>query len=227
MGIGLEKPYLIAIDGEEATGSFQAIDFLRDVNDNKKTDLGKHVTVIGGGNVAMDAARVSRRLGAEVTILYRRRIQDMPSDPEEIEGCEQEKINIITQAIPTRVIKDEKGRVKAIEYLRAEMVDDPKGRRPRPVPIEGSETILEVDTVIGAIGQEAYYDFLGTEWIEKLKTERGHLVTDQYMQTSIERLFAGGDSVNSTADAISAIADGHRAAKGIDTLLSGNQTLKI
>ena len=227
MGIGLEKPYLIAIDGEEATGSFQAIDFLRDVNDNKKTDLGKHVTVIGGGNVAMDAARVSRRLGAEVTILYRRRIQDMPSDPEEIEGCEQEKINIITQAIPTRVIKDEKGRVKAIEYLRAEMVDDPKGRRPRPVPIEGSETILEVDTVIGAIGQEAYYDFLGAEWIEKLKTERGHLVTDQHMQTSIERLFAGGDSVNSTADAISAIADGHRAAKGIDTLLSGNQTLKI
>ncbi len=222
MGVGLEKPYLIAIDGEDATGSMQAIDFLRDVNENKKTDLGKRVAVIGGGNVAMDAARVGRRLGADVTILYRRRVQDMPSDPEEIEGSEQENVHIIPQAIPTRILKDEQGRVKAIEYLRAEMVDDPKGRRPRPVPIEGSETIQEVDTVIGAIGQEAYYDFLGDEWIEKLKTERGHIVTNQLMQTSIERLFAGGDSVNRTADAITAIADGHRAAKGIDALLSNN-----
>ena len=222
MGVGLEKPYLIAIDGEDATGSMQAIDFLRDVNENKKTDLGKRVAVIGGGNVAMDAARVGRRLGADVTILYRRRVQDMPSDPEEIEGSEQENVHIIPQAIPTRIMKDEQGRVKAIEYLRAEMVDDPKGRRPRPVPIEGSETIQEVDTVIGAIGQEAYYDFLGDEWIEKLKTERGHIVTNQLMQTSIERLFAGGDSVNRTADAITAIADGHRAAKGIDALLSNN-----
>ena len=222
MGVGLEKPYLIAIDGEDAAGSMQAIDFLRNVNENKETGLGKKVVVIGGGNVAMDAARVSRRFGAEVTILYRRRVQDMPSDTEEIEGCEQENVHIIPQAIPTRVLKDEKGRVKAIEYLHAKMVDDPKGRRPRPVPIEGSETILEVDTVIGAIGQEAYYDFLGAEWIEKLKTERGHIVTNQQMQTSIERLFAGGDSVNRTADAISAIADGHRAAKGIDALLSDN-----
>ena len=146
----------------------------------------------------------------------------MPSDPEEIEGSEQENVHIIPQAIPTRILKDEQGRVKAIEYLRAEMVADPKGRRPRPVPIEGSETILEVDTVIGAIGQEAYYDFLGDEWIEKLKTERGHIVTNQQMQTSIERLFAGGDSVNRTADAISAIAVGHRAAKGIDAILSEN-----
>ncbi|MFB6342978.1 FAD-dependent oxidoreductase [Saccharicrinis sp. FJH62] len=219
MGVGLEKPYLIAIDGEDAAGSMQAIDFLRNVNENKETGLGAKAVVIGGGNVAMDAARVSRRLGAEVTILYRRRVQDMPSDPEEIEGCEQESVHIIPQAIPTRILKDEEGKVKAVEYLHAKMVDDPKGRRPRPVPIEGSETIVEVDTVIGAIGQEAYYDFLGVEWIEKLKTERGHIVTNSQMQTSIERLFAGGDSVNRTADAISAIADGHRAAKGIDAFL--------
>ncbi len=220
MGIGLEKPYLIAIEGEDAIGSLQAIDFLKDINEGKNIDLGQHVVVIGGGNVAMDAARVSRRLGSEVTILYRRRVQDMPSDAEEIEGCEQEKIHIIPQAIPTRIIKDEQGKVKAIEYLHAKMVDDPRGKRPRPIPIEGTETILEVNTVIGAIGQEAYYDFLGTEWLEKLKTERGHIVTNQYRQTSIECLFAGGDSVNSTADAISAIADGHKAAKGIDDLLS-------
>ncbi len=224
MGIGLEKPYLIAIEGEDAEGSMQAIDFLRDVNENKEMKLGHHVVVIGGGNVAMDAARVSRRYGAEVTILYRRRIEDMPSDPEEIEGCEIENVHIIPQAIPTRLIKDEKGKLKAIEYLKAEMVDDPKGKRPRPVAIEGSETILEVSTVIGAIGQESNFDFLETEWLQKLHTSRGHVVTDLNMQTSIEGLFAGGDSVNSTADAISAIADGHKAAKGIDNYLMNKQT---
>jgi len=169
----------------------------------------------------MDAARVSRRFGAKVTVLYRRRIQDMPSDPEEIEGCEQENVHIETQAIPTRIIKDENGKVKGIEYLKAEMVTDAKGGRPKPVAIEGSETILEVSTVIGAIGQEGYFDFLGTEWLEKLKIERGRVVTNDAMQTSIEKLFAGGDSVNAVADAISAIADGHKAAMGIDALLSG------
>lgn len=220
MGIGFEKPYLIAIEGEEGPGSLQAIEFLREVNEGEKPELGKHVVVIGGGNVAMDAARVSRRLGAEVTVLYRRRVVDMPSDPEEIEGCEQEGIHIEAQAIPTRIIRDEQGKVKAIEYLRAEMQPNPRGGRPKPVPIEGSETILEVSTVIGAIGQEGYYDFLGTKWLERLKMERGRVVTDQNMQTSVARLYAGGDSVNRTADAISAIADGHQAAKGIDALLS-------
>ena len=224
MGIGFEKPYLIAIEGEAGQGSMQAIDFLREVNEGKTPDIGNHVAVIGGGNVAMDAARVSRRFGAQVTILYRRRVQDMPSDQEEIEGCEQEGINIVPQAIPTRIIRDDSAKVKAIEYLRAEMVDDPRGGRPRPVPIEGSETILELTNVIGAIGQEAYYDFMGTEWLGKLKTERGRVVTDENMQTSIEKLFAGGDSVNKTADAISAIADGHRAARGIDEMLRGKKS---
>jgi len=95
----------------------QAIDFLREVNEGKTPDIGNHVAVIGGGNVAMDAARVSRRYGARVTVLYRRRVQDMPSDQEEIEGCEQEEINIVPQAIPTRIIRDDSGKVKAIEYL--------------------------------------------------------------------------------------------------------------
>ena len=166
MGIGYEKPYLIAIDGEDAKGSIQAIDFLRDVNENKKPELGHHVAVIGGGNVAMDAARVSRRFGAEVTVLYRRRVVDMPSDPEEIEGSEQENVHIEAQSIPTRIIKDENGKVKGIEYLKAEMVTDSKGGRPKPVAIEGSETIREVSTVIGAIGQEGYFEFRGTDYLE-------------------------------------------------------------
>ncbi len=219
MGIGFEKPYLLAIENETAKGSLQAIDFLREVNEGKKPEIGNKVVVIGGGNVAMDAARVSRRLGAAVSILYRRRLEDMPSDPEEIEGCEQEGIHIITQAIPTRIIINEGNEVTGIEYLKAKMVADEKGGRPKPEPIEGSETIIEATAVIGAIGQYGAYEFLGNEWLEKLNIKKGRIVVDDNMQTSIPRLFAGGDSVNPTADAISAIADGHKAAKGIDKLL--------
>ncbi|NSW44845.1 MAG: FAD-dependent oxidoreductase [Bacteroidales bacterium] len=221
MGIGFEKPYLLAIENEGAKGSLQAIDFLREVNEGKKPEIGNKVVVIGGGNVAMDAARVSRRLGAEVSILYRRRIEDMPSDPEEIEGCEQEGIHIITQAIPTKIMVDANNVVTGIEYLKAKMVPDERGGRPRPEPIEGSETIIEATAVIGAIGQEGAYEFLGNEWLQKLNIKKGRIVVDDAMQTSIPRLFAGGDSVNPTADAISAIADGHKAARGIDKLLKG------
>jgi len=221
MGIGFEKPYLLAIENEGAKGSLQAIDFLREVNEGKKPEIGNKVVVIGGGNVAMDAARVSRRLGAEVSILYRRRIEDMPSDPEEIEGCEQEGIHIITQAIPTRIIVDANNVVTGIEYLKAKMVPDERGGRPKPEPIEGSETVIEATAVIGAIGQEGAYEFLGNEWLQKLNIKRGRIVVDESMQTSIPRLFAGGDSVNATADAISAIADGHKAARGIDKFLKG------
>jgi len=221
MGIGFEKPFLLAIENEGAKGSLQAIDFLREVNEGKKPEIGNKVVVIGGGNVAMDAARVSRRLGAEVSILYRRRIEDMPSDPEEIEGCEQEGIHIITQAIPTRIIVDANNVVTGIEYLKAKMVPDERGGRPKPEPIEGSETVIEATAVIGAIGQEGAYEFLGNEWLQKLNIKRGRIVVDESMQTSIPRLFAGGDSVNATADAISAIADGHKAARGIDKFLKG------
>jgi len=221
MGIGFEKPYLLAIENEGAKGSLQAIDFLREVNEGKKPEIGNKVVVIGGGNVAMDAARVSRRLDAEVSILYRRRIEDMPSDPEEIDGCKQEGIQIITQAIPTKIIVDSNNVVTGIEYLKARMVADERGGRPKPEPIEGSETIIEATAVIGAIGQEGAYEFLGNEWLQKLNIKKGRIVVDESMQTSIPRLFAGGDSVNATADAISAIADGHKAARGIDKMLKG------
>jgi NADPH-dependent glutamate synthase beta subunit-like oxidoreductase len=170
--------------------------------------------------VAIDGARVSARHDAEVTILYRRRVEDMPADWEEIEGAEDEGIHIHPQAIPVRIIADESGKkVKAIEYLEAKMVAE-EGGRPRPVPIEGSETIMEVDTVIGAIGQEADYSFLeGTSHMDKIEFNRGRIVTNDKQQTADPKIFAGGDAVNRTADAISAIADGFRAVKAIDAFL--------
>ncbi|HDO27089.1 MAG TPA: hypothetical protein ENH02_03135, partial [Bacteroidetes bacterium] len=155
-----------------------------------------------------------------VTILYRRRVQDMPADWEEIEGAEAEGVHIIPQGIPIKVHKDENGRVKAIEYLKAEMVPDERGGRPKPVAIEGSNTIIEATSVMAAIGQMGDYSFLEKEFEETIKVERGRFVVNEKQQTGDPKVFAGGDAVNRTADAISAIADGFRACKAIDEMLS-------
>jgi len=223
IGIGFEKPWKLGIEGEELENAIPAVEYLRMINDGETYNVGKKVAVIGGGNVAIDGARVAARHDAEVTILYRRRVEDMPADWEEIEGAEDEGVHIHPQAIPVRVIADESGKkVKAIEYIEAEMVAE-EGARPRPVPIEGSETILEVDTVIGAIGQEADYSFLPEEYMDKIEFNRGRIVTNKMQQTSDAKVFAGGDAVNRTADAISAIADGFRAVKGIEAFLLKNK----
>ncbi len=224
MGVGFPQPWTLGIDGEDAKGSMQAVNFLHMVNSGEKVDIGKKVAVIGGGNVAIDAARVSARLGAEVTILYRRRVQDMPADWEEIEGAEQEGIDIVPQTIPVKIHTDDKGKVKAIEYLMAEMVPDEKGGRPKPVAIEGSNKIMEVDSVMGAIGQQGDYSFLEGEYAEKIQVERGRFVVNENQQTTDPKVYAGGDAVNRTADAISAIADGFRACKAIDATLAGKKS---
>jgi len=219
VGVGFQKPYRIGIKGEDAKGAFPAVDLLFDVNDGKTPDIGDKVVVIGGGNVAIDGARVSRRLGAEVTIMYRRRVQDMPADWEEIEGAEHEDVRIMPQTIPVEIIADENNKVTAIKYLLAEMVDDDKGGRPRPVPIEGSEAVMEVSSVIGAIGQEADYSFLPEEFTKQIEISRGRMIVDANQMTTMPKVFAGGDAVNRNADAISAIADGYRAVKGIENSL--------
>ena len=220
MGVGFPDAWSLGVDGENAKGSMQAFRYLYMVNAGEKVDVGDKVIVVGGGNVAIDAARVSRRMGADVTILYRRRVEDMPADWEEIEGAEDEGVNIVPQAIPIKVIADEKGHVKALEYLKAEMVPDPKGGRPKPVAIEGSNTIVEATAVMAAIGQMGDYSFLEKEFEEKIKIERGRFVVNEKQQTGDPKVFAGGDAVNRTADAISAIADGFRACKAIDEMLS-------
>ncbi len=220
MGVGFPEAWTLGIDGEDAKGSMQAVNFLHEVNAGEKIDVGEKVAVIGGGNVAIDAARVSARLGADVTILYRRRVQDMPADWEEIEGAEQEGIAIVPQTIPVKILTDEKGKVKAIEYLMAEMVADDKGGRPKPVAIEGSNKVLEIDSIMGAIGQQGDYSFLEGDFEAKIKVERGRIVVDENQQTTDPKVYAGGDAVNRTADAISAIADGFKACKAIDAALA-------
>jgi len=221
LGVGFQKAWTLGLENEDAQGSIAAVDYLDIINRGDSYDVGKKVAVIGGGNVAIDGARVSRRYGAEVTILYRRRVSEMPADWEEIEGAEDEGIHIEIQAIPTRIIVDSNNKVTGIEYLKAEMVADDKGGRPRPVAIEGSETIYECDTVIGAIGQEADYSFIPEKYLDKIEINRGMLITNEDKQTGDPKVFAGGDTVNKTADAISAIADGFIAVKSIDKMLMG------
>ncbi len=134
------------IPGEEAQGVFRGVDFLRRVNLGEKMEVGEKVAVIGGGNVAFDAARTALRLGAkEVSIVYRRTRDEMPANDEEIEEAEHEKIKFLYLVAPTRIVT-ENGKVKGLECLRMELGDfDASGRR-RPVPVKGSEFILEVDT---------------------------------------------------------------------------------
>ena len=182
--------------------------------------LGEKVVVIGGGNVAMDAARTARRYGSVVTVLYRRREIDMPADDEEIHDAHLEGIEFITQAIPIKLErKDDK---LSLIWNKAEMVEQPDGGRPKPVAIEGEIHDLRIDNLITAIGQGADYSFLGDDIASQIKYKRYKIITNNKKQTSLPKVFAGGDIVNNTADAISAIADGHTAAKGIHDYLSRN-----
>ncbi len=221
MGIGLQDAWSLGIQDEDAEGVWSAVEFLGKANAGETPDIGKRVVVVGGGDVSIDCSRVSKRFGADVFQSYRRRIQDMPADPEEIEGAEQEHIHIMPQTIPTRVIKDEKGHVKGMEYLKAEMVSE-GGGRPRPVAIEGSETIIECDAIIAAIGQKANYELLPKEIADKLEMVKDKIKVNEDRLTSIPKLFAGGDAVKfGNSDAISAIADGYAATKAIDKMLMG------
>lgn len=219
MGVGYELPWTLGITGEDLEGSLQAVTYLDIINSGKELNVGNKVAVIGGGNVAIDAARVAKRKGADVTIVYRRRIEDMPADWEEIEGAEDEGIHIMQQGIPLEIV-GENGKVIGLKIAHAEMIPDPNGGRPRPKQIEGSEEILEMTSVIGAIGQEGDYTFLPEDVKEKINIERGRFVVNDGGQTNLSKIFAGGDSVNRTADAISAIADGFRAVKAIDKFLN-------
>ncbi len=215
---GLSNPYALDISGEDLPGVIPGLKLLDDVTKGTKPDIGNSVVVIGGGNVAMDAARTSRRYGAEVTILYRRREEDMPADEEEVHESRGEGIGITTQAIPLRLEKGESTRL-VLYWGKAEMIPDEQGGRPRPRLIEGSEERIECDTVVPAIGQDADYTFLPEDIVSGLRFSRGMVEVNEFRQTGDPRIFAGGDITNRRRDAISAIANGHSAAKGIDIYL--------
>jgi len=219
LATGAGESLKMGIPNENANGVIHALDFLKRVSLGIKVDLGDRVAVIGGGNAAVDAARVAHRLGAkEVTIVYRRSRAEMPAVTTEVEEAEREGVNLHILAAPVRVLaKDE--RVIGIQCIRMELGEpDASGRR-RPVPIKGSEFNVDVDSVIIATGQAVDKAVLPKE-LEY--TGWGTLAVDQVtLQTNIEGVFGGGDLVSGPADVIAAIAAGKEAAISIDRYLRG------
>jgi len=222
LAIGAHKAYTLGIPGEnDFPQVLDAIGFLRDVALGNRTVPGKKVIVIGGGNVAIDAARTSLRLGAESVILaYRRTRHEMPADEEEVEHAEEEGVEMRFLTIPEAIVGQD-GQLGGLRCLRAELVAQEGSDRMRPVPVKGSEFVIDADAIIPAIGQQVETDCLTL--LEDLKwTRRSTIDTSMVsMETSMEGVFAVGDAVTGPATVIEAIGAGKRAAEGIDRYLSG------
>jgi heterodisulfide reductase subunit A len=219
LGTGAGISQKMGIPGENIPGVLHSLDFLKQVNSGVKVNLGSKVAIIGGGNAAVDAARVARRLGAnEITVVYRRSRDEMPAIPSEIEEIEREGVKIQFLAAPVKVLSKE-NRVNGMQCIRMELGEpDASGRR-RPVPIKGSEFTMDVDNVIIAIGQGLDKAMLpeGLDY-----TNWGTLSVDPVtLQTNIDGVFAGGDVVSGPADIISAIAAGKEAAISVDRYIRG------
>jgi len=166
LGIGAWSDYSLNIEGEELEGCFTGIDFLSRTGNNEKIPIGRNVVVIGGGNTAIDCVRTLVRLGAEkVSIVYRRTRKEMPANEVEIEAAEHEGVGFTFLAAPLRVVGDEKEKITHLEYQKMELGEPDESGRRRPVPVEGSETLLDADMLITAIGQRPDLSF----------TEKGNL----------------------------------------------------
>jgi len=220
MAMGAHKSLGLGIPGEEFENVYHGITLLKDVNLGKPIQLGKKVIVVGGGNVAIDAARVARRYGAEeVLVIYRRSEEEMPAYREEVEAANTEGIEIQYLTSPVRILGKD-GRVKRVECVRTEMGEmDERGRR-RPVAVKGSEFMIDTDAVVSAIGEIPDLSFLHHEKPDIIQNNT-ITIHPRTMMTSIDGLFAGGDVVSGPATVIEAIAAGREAALSIDRYLRG------
>jgi len=231
VGTGAGLPYFMGVPGEELIGVCSANEFLTRVNLMRGFDfpnydtpvvIGRRVAVVGAGNVAMDCCRTALRLGCdEVICLYRRTRDEAPARLEELEHAEEEGIDFRWLAAPVAVLGDEDSKVRGVRVQKMELGEPDRSGRPRPVPIEGSEYEIELDSVIVAIGQGA--NPLLTHSTRELDVDRrGRIVTEDLTQmTSIPGVFAGGDIVTGAATVILAMGAGKLAAASIDAWLRG------
>lgn len=230
VGTGAGLPSFMEMPGENLIGVYSANEYLTRANlmkaylfpDYDTPPISRRrVAVIGGGNVAMDAARTALRLGGDVTIVYRRAREQMPARAEEVHHAEQEGVKFMLLTNPTRVLGDERHRVTGMECVRMELGEPDESGRRRPVVMKGSEFIMEVDTVIVAIGNKP--NPLVPRTTPDLKTSKwGTVVADpKTMATSISGVFAGGDIVSGAATVILAMGQGRIAARSIHACLNG------
>ncbi len=228
IGTGAGLPWFMEIPGENLKGVYSSNEFLTRVNLMKAYKFpeydtpvlnGRNVAVVGGGNVAMDSARSALRLGADnVYIVYRRTRKEMPARDEEIEHALEEGVVFKELTNPVRVVGDEKGWVKGLECILMELGEpDDSGRR-RPVPVKGSEHIVEVDEFIVAIGQGPN-PMLTRDWPELKLNRKGNIEVDENQMTNLPGVFAGGDIVTGAATVIEAMGAGKIAARSIDRYL--------
>lgn len=227
IGSGAGLPKFMGIDGENLNGVYSANEFLTRINlmkaykDDASTPIthGKKVAVVGGGNVAMDAARSALRLGAEVSVIYRRTVKELPARKEEVEHAMEEGIKFEFLTNPVKINGDENGRAKSITCVKMELSEPDASGRARPVEIKGSEFDIDADVVIMALGTSPNPLIKNTT--EGLEVNaRGGIVTDERGKTSVYSVYAGGDAVTGAATVILAMGAGKTAAKSIDELLS-------
>ncbi len=225
IGTGAGLPSFMKMEGENLNGVYSANEFLTRINLMKayrfpETDtpvsVGKNVAVVGGGNVAMDAARCAKRLGAEnVYIVYRRSEEEMPARREEVHHAKEEGIEFLLLNNPVRVLGDESGFVTGVECVKMELGEPDESGRRRPRAQEGSEFVLDVETVIIAIGQTP--NPLIKQTTKELETQKwGGIITDESGRTSKKGVYAGGDAVTGAATVILAMGAGKKAAAAID-----------
>ncbi len=220
VGIGAGLSHALGLPGEELPGVHPGVEFLDGVASGKNLDLGQRVVVVGGGNTAVDAARTARRLGAgDVTILYRRSRVEMPAHQDEVAEAEHEGVKLELLATPVRFLGD--GRVEAVECIRMRLGEPDSSGRKRPLPIDGSEFVVPVDSAVLAIGQHMDEQPAKGEGDISL-TRYGYIQAEEgTCQVNGSACFSGGDCVSGAATVVEAIGAGRRAAESIDRYLRG------
>ena len=209
-GVELELP------GLEAAGILHGLEFLKRVNFGERVELGEHVAVIGGGNTAMDAARVALRLGVKPQVVYRRTRAEMPAIPEEVEAALEEGIEFLFLAAPIEILTAD-GRLKGARFTKMELgPPDGSGRR-RPIPLPGSEFELELDNLILAVGERPDLSLLP----QGVKLKEGRVNDPALVKTLKASIFAGGDAATGAGTVVEAIASGRRGAEAIHRFLRG------
>ena len=225
LGTGAGLPYFMGLPGENLPGVYSANEFLTRVNlmhadqfpaFDTPVKRGSRVVVVGGGNVAMDAARVARRLGGKVTLVYRRREEDLPARQAETLRAKEEGVEFVMCANPVRILGD--GGITGVECVRMEMCAPDQPGRPEPAPIEGSHFTIDADVFIAAIGQGPN-PLLISEIPQLKRGKRGNVTVDSEFRTSMPKVFAGGDVATGAATVILAMGAAKSAAKAMDRMM--------